>query len=98
MEITNSNTGTKTMHYTTPRMEIKLSPESDAYKAIMKRDKLDGNPDIYQVVGGRPCPARAEAMACDVDAFFDNHLADKTDRDPAWDNFVVVNGHFVRKS
>ena len=85
------------MKYTTPRMEIKLSPESDAYKSIMKRDKLDGNPDIYQKVGGRPDPVRAEAIACDVDAFFDNHLAGKTDVDPAWDNFDVVDGYFVKK-
>ena len=80
------------------RRLIKLSPDSDMYKAAMKRDNLGGSPDIYQSVGMDWRSVQdAMDMTIDIDEFFDNHLPNQK-RDPAWDNFDVVNGHFIRKS
>jgi len=58
------------------RRLIKLSPNSKAYKSKMKRDKLNGNPDIYQSVGmdWRSVKDAAD-MSIDIDEFFENHLA-----------------------
>jgi len=82
-----------------PAKLMKLSPNSEAYKSKMKRDNLGGNPDIYQRVGlDWRSVQSASVMNVDVDKFFDNHLADKTDIDPAWNKFDIVDGHFVRKS
>lgn len=79
------------------RRLIKLSPDSQAYKAKMKKDKLNGNPDIYQSVGmDWKSVQDASAMMIDIDEFFDNHLPNQK-RDPAWDNYDVVDGYFVRK-
>ena len=79
------------------RRLMKLSPDSDIYKAAMKRGNLSGSPDIYQSVGmdWRSVQDAAD-MTIDIDEFFDNHLPNQK-RDPAWDNFDVVDGHFVRK-
>ena len=38
----------------------------------------------------------AADMIIDIDEFFENHLPNQK-RDPAWDNFDVVDGYFVRK-
>jgi hypothetical protein len=58
------------------RRLIKLSPNSEAYKSKMKRDKLNGNPDIYQSVGmDWKSVQDASDMMIDIDEFFENHLA-----------------------
>jgi hypothetical protein len=64
----------------------------------MKRGNLSGSPDIYQSVGmDWKSVQDASDMTIDIDEFFENHLPNQK-RDPAWDNFDVVNGHFIRKS
>ena len=79
------------------RRLMKLSPDGEAYKSKMKRDNLGGNPDIYQSVGmDWKSVQDAADMVIDIDEFFENHLPNQK-RDPAWDNYDVVDGYFVRK-
>ena len=80
------------------RRLIKLSPDSDMYKAAMKRDNLGGSPDIYQSVGmdWRSVQDAAD-MIIDIDEFFDNHLPNHKP-DPAWNDYEIVNHRFIKKS
>ena len=79
------------------RRLMKLSPDSESYQASYKRNKLTGKPDIYQEVGMDLRSVQlAEDMTIDIDEFFDNHLPNQK-RDPAWDNYDVVDGYFIRK-
>tara|TARA_B110000240_G_scaffold97235_1_gene110065 strand:- start:226 stop:501 length:276 start_codon:yes stop_codon:yes gene_type:complete len=80
------------------RRLIKLSPDSESYQVSYKRNKLTGKPDIYQEVGMDLRSVQDAAdMLIDIDEFFENHLPNQK-RDPAWDNFDVVDGYFIRKS
>jgi hypothetical protein len=80
------------------RRLIKLSPDSDMYKAAMKRDNLGGSPDIYQSVGmdWRSVQDAAD-MNIDIDEFFYNHLPNHKP-DPAWNDYEIVNHRFIKKS
>jgi len=79
------------------RKLIKLSPDNAIYKAAMKRGNLSGSPDIYQSVGmdWRSVQDAAD-MVIDIDEFFENHLPNHK-ADPAWDDYEIVDHHFVRK-
>ena len=79
------------------RRLMKLSPDSESYQVSYKRNKLTGKPDIYQEVGMDLRSVQDAAdMIIDIDEFFENHLPNQK-RDPAWDNYDVVDGHFIRK-